>query len=49
MPASNDDRTLGVTLFAVTLRAADAGERVFDANLGDWINTGPLPEAGAKQ
>ncbi len=49
MPASNDDRTLGVTVFALTLCAADADERVFDANLGDWINTVPLPDAGAKQ
>ncbi len=49
MPESNDNRTLGLTVFAITMRAADAGERVFDANLGDWINAVPLPAAGAKQ
>ncbi|MHB8972744.1 MAG: glycosyl hydrolase family 28-related protein [Pirellulaceae bacterium] len=35
-PESNDNRTLGVTVFAITMRATDAGERVFNANLGEW-------------
>ncbi len=37
MPGSNDSRTLGVAVYSITMCAADAEERVFDANLGDWI------------
>lgn len=35
-PASNDDRTLGVQLFGITMRAKIAGKRVFQANTGEW-------------
>jgi len=35
-PASNDDRTLGVQLSEITMRAKDAGARVFQANAGEW-------------
>lgn len=34
---SKDDRTLGLEAYSVTMRAAGAGDRVFDANKGDWI------------
>ena len=34
--ATLDDRTLGVQLSAITLRAKSAGPRVFDANRGAW-------------
>lgn len=33
---SQDDRTLGVTLYAVTVRAKGAKNRVFSANTGEW-------------
>ena len=33
-PASNDDRTLGVQLFEITMRAKGAAKRVFQANTG---------------
>ncbi|GMU22604.1 MAG: hypothetical protein AMXMBFR13_26890 [Phycisphaerae bacterium] len=36
VPGSKDDRTLGVSAFAVVMRSKDAGARVFDANTGDW-------------
>jgi hypothetical protein len=35
-PASRDDRTLGVQLSEVTMRTKGAGERVFQANSGEW-------------
>jgi hypothetical protein len=35
-PGSNDPRTLGVMLHALTMRAKGAGARVFDANKGEW-------------
>jgi hypothetical protein len=41
---SNDERTLGVTLYAITVRAADAGDREFNANLGAWIEAVPSQE-----
>ena len=34
--ASLDDRTLGVQLSSITLRAKSAGPRVFSANTGEW-------------
>jgi hypothetical protein len=34
--ASNDDRTLGVQLSEITMRAKSAGERVFQTNTGEW-------------
>ncbi len=40
-PNSKDDRTLGVTVTAVRMRAKDAPPRVFDANVGDWIAESP--------
>jgi hypothetical protein len=33
---SNDERTLGVTVYAVAMRAAKAGKKVFHANTGQW-------------
>lgn len=36
-PNSKDPRTLGVQVSRVEMRAADAGENVFDANTGEWI------------
>jgi hypothetical protein len=36
LPGSKDPRTLGVQLFSVTVRAAESGERFFDANTGTW-------------
>ncbi|MBM4046769.1 MAG: hypothetical protein FJ279_16810 [Planctomycetes bacterium] len=35
-PASKDNRTLGVQLSDITMRAKGAGERVFQANTGQW-------------
>jgi hypothetical protein len=35
-PASLAHRTLGVQLSEITMRAKDAGERVFQANTGEW-------------
>jgi len=34
---SSDARTLGVQVFSVTVRAAQAHERVFLANTGKWV------------
>jgi hypothetical protein len=34
--ASRDDRTLGIHLSEITMRAKSAGSRVFDANKGEW-------------
>jgi hypothetical protein len=45
MSGSADPRTLGVQGFAVTMRAANAGARVFSANTGRWIES---QEAGRK-
>jgi hypothetical protein len=36
VPDSKDDRTLGLTVFSVDMRAANAEETVFDINAGDW-------------
>ncbi|MHB0960692.1 MAG: glycoside hydrolase family protein [Pirellulaceae bacterium] len=44
VPESNDDRTLGMTVYSITMRAADAADRVFNANLGDWITEVPPTE-----
>jgi len=41
---SADPRTLGVLLFSVTVKAADAGETVFDANTGKWLAPGKATE-----
>jgi len=39
---SKDDRTLGVEVFGVTMRAAGSADKVFDANQGEWRRpTGP--------
>jgi hypothetical protein len=46
IPGSNDDRTLGIQVFAVTMRAAGAGARVFSANTGQWLS--PAPTAKPK-
>jgi len=35
-PASKDDRTLGVQLSGITMRAKSAGKRLFQANTGEW-------------
>jgi len=37
VPGSKDDRTLGVSVYSVVMRAKGAGARVFDASSGDWI------------
>jgi hypothetical protein len=37
IPESNDERTLGVSGFSLVMRAADAGDRVFHANTGMWL------------
>jgi len=37
-PGSKDPRTLGVQGFAVTVRSAGAGRKVFDANTGEWLD-----------
>jgi hypothetical protein len=34
---SNDDRKLGITVYAVTMKAEDAAPRIFDVNAGKWI------------
>ncbi len=36
-PGSNDPRTLGVLGRSLTMRAAGAPDRLFDANTGDWV------------
>ncbi|MCI0493318.1 MAG: glycoside hydrolase family 55 protein [Planctomycetes bacterium] len=36
---SKDSRTVGVQGFTVNMRAADAGEEVFNANTGEWLPT----------
>jgi hypothetical protein len=41
---SADPRTLGVLFFSVTVKAADAGETVFDANSGKWLPPGKATE-----
>jgi hypothetical protein len=33
---SNDDRTLGLALYSLTMKADGAAERVFEANTGQW-------------
>jgi hypothetical protein len=48
-PASKDDRTLGVLLSELTMRAKGAGERVFQANTGEWkqpqrLHVGGFPD-----
>jgi hypothetical protein len=45
-PGSKDDRTLGVQAYSVSMRARDAGARLFDANKGQW---GPEPPPGARE
>ena len=41
LPGSNDDRVLGINLYRVTMRAAEAGEREFSANAGRWGASSP--------
>ena len=41
VPGSQDPRTLGVQVFAVTMRAEGASDRVFNANAGQWPPTAP--------
>jgi hypothetical protein len=36
-PNSQDPRTLGVQVSSLEIRAADAGEKVFNANTGEWL------------
>jgi hypothetical protein len=45
IPGSSDPRTLGVQVFSVTVRSADAGERIFNANTGKWMT----PRAAEKK
>ena len=36
---SNDARTLGIRIRAITMKSAKAGPRIFDANTGKWLDT----------
>jgi hypothetical protein len=36
-PGSQDDRTLGFLIFAITMQAKGAGSKIFNANMGEWI------------
>ena len=36
-PGSQDERQLGATVYRLTMRAADAGERLFNVNSGAWL------------
>jgi hypothetical protein len=36
-PNSQDPRILGVQVSSLEIRAADAGEKVFNANTGEWL------------
>jgi hypothetical protein len=38
---SKDDRTLGVTVYSVLMRAKGAADRIFDANTGGWAKDSP--------
>jgi hypothetical protein len=40
-PGSKDDRVLGIQVYRVTMRAAQAAERVFQANTGRWDRSPP--------
>jgi hypothetical protein len=41
LPKSNDDRSLGVSAFSLTMRAADATDKLFDVNAGAWAQARP--------
>jgi hypothetical protein len=41
IPGSGDRRTLGLQLDSVTVRAEDAGQALFNANTGAWIQAPP--------
>ncbi len=45
---SKDDRTLGIEVYSVTMRARDAAQKVFDANLGQWSQS-PVSSGAAKK
>jgi hypothetical protein len=36
-PGSKDPRTLGLQVFTITVKAAEAGSKVFSANRGEWL------------
>ncbi len=36
-PDSQDPRQLGIQVYSVTLKAEDAGDRLFSANRGEWL------------
>jgi hypothetical protein len=38
IPGSHDQRTLGVQLFELSMRAEGSGKKVFNANTGQWIS-----------
>jgi hypothetical protein len=40
-PGSKDDRVLGINVYRVTMRAAQAAGRVFQANNGRWDRSSP--------
>jgi len=44
IPGSTDPRTLGILLRTVTVRATDAGDAVFGANTGQWLEAAPPAE-----
>jgi hypothetical protein len=45
LSGSRDPRTLGVQVWAITMRAEQAGAKVFSANTGQWLSSA---EPGAK-
>jgi hypothetical protein len=38
IPGSKDPRTLGLQAFKITMRASNAGAKIFDANSGQWLS-----------
>jgi hypothetical protein len=47
-PGSQDPRTLGIQLHAVTMRARGAGDRVFDGNAGRYATPEPGRSGGSE-
>ncbi|MGA2498441.1 MAG: hypothetical protein ABSH20_11905 [Tepidisphaeraceae bacterium] len=45
---SHDDRTLGVSVYSVAVQAKDAPTRVFNANLGEWLDTAAATQPAGK-
>ncbi|HPA21411.1 MAG TPA: glycosyl hydrolase family 28-related protein [Verrucomicrobiae bacterium] len=47
--ASRDPRTLGVQVFSVTMKASNAGARLFNANTGEWPGADALQSKSEKR